>query len=217
MWAADLACKRWLALFGVREEEGLPADERIKRIDAKIIRDRALNAYRKKLYPEGCGMKNTITAVDLFCGAGGTSTGLIQAAESMGKKVELTAINHWKKAIETHKANHADVRHLCENLDDVNPRVLFPDGRINLLVASPECTHHSNAAGGVPLSDQSRSSAWRVVEWASRLYIDNILVENVPAFRTWGPPWGRPAANEIKERSGFPSLYQCAGKSWIQG
>ena len=129
----------------------------------------------------------TITAVDLFCGAGGTSTGLIQAAESLGKKVELTAINHWTTAIETHLQNHPGVRHLCENLDNVNPRALFPQGRINLLVASPACTHHSNARGGVPCSDQSRATAWRVVDWAAAIYIDNILIENVPEFMSWGP------------------------------
>lgn len=129
----------------------------------------------------------TITAVDLFCGAGGTSTGLIRAAAEVGKKVELTAINHWDRAIETHMLNHSDVRHLCENLDNVNPRQLFPQGRIKLLVASPECTHHSNARGGVPCSDQSRATAWRVVDWASALYIDNILIENVPEFQSWGP------------------------------
>lgn len=112
-------------------------------------------------------MAKTITAVDLFCGAGGTSTGLIRAAEESGKRVDLTAINHWDRAIQTHKTNHAQVRHLCENLDNVNPRHLFPQGRINLLVASPECTHHSNARGGVPCSDQSRATAWRVVDWAS--------------------------------------------------
>lgn len=129
----------------------------------------------------------TIQAVDLFCGAGGTSTGLLQAAKSLGKKVELTAINHWDKAIETHSKNHPEVRHLCENLDNVNPRVLFPEGRIQLLVASPECTHHSNARGGVPCSDQSRATAWRVVDWATAIYIDNILIENVPEFESWGP------------------------------
>ncbi len=132
-------------------------------------------------------MTKTITAVDLFCGAGGTSTGLLEAAEAMGKKVELTAINHWDKAIETHLKNHPIVRHLCENLDNVNPRALFPEGRIQLLVASPECTHHSNARGGVPCSDQSRATAWRIVDWASAIYIDNILIENVPEFQSWGP------------------------------
>jgi site-specific DNA-cytosine methylase len=34
-------------------------------------------------------MTKNITAVDLFCGAGGTSTGLIQAAASIGKKVDV--------------------------------------------------------------------------------------------------------------------------------
>lgn len=81
----------------------------------------------------------------------------------------------------------AGIRHLCENLDNVNPRALFPQGRINLLVASPECTHHSNARGGVPCSDQSRATAWRVVDWAAAIYIDNILIENVPEFQSWGP------------------------------
>lgn len=128
-----------------------------------------------------------IHAVDLFCGAGGTSTGLIQAANSKGKNVQLTAINHWDIAIETHQKNHPEVRHLCENLDLINPRKMFPGGRIKLLVASPECTHHSNARGGTPCSDQSRSSAWHIVRWAEALYIDNILIENVPEFQSWGP------------------------------
>lgn len=132
-------------------------------------------------------MKNTFKAVDLFCGAGGTSTGLIQAAAAHGKNVELTAINHWERAIETHKKNHPDVRHLCENIDNVNPRHLFPERRINLLMASPECTHHSNARGGTPCSEQSRATAWRIVDWANAIYIDNILIENVPEFESWGP------------------------------
>jgi hypothetical protein len=50
LWAADLACKRWLALFGIQEEEGLPADERLKRIGAEIAREVALDEYRMKVY-----------------------------------------------------------------------------------------------------------------------------------------------------------------------
>ena len=129
----------------------------------------------------------TITAVDLFCGAGGTSTGLMDAARTLGLRVDLTAINHWPTAIKTHMANHPEVRHLCETIDYVNPRTLFPSGRIHLLTASPECTHHSNARGGTPCSDQSRASAWRIIDWANALYIDNILIENVPEFQSWGP------------------------------
>lgn len=128
-----------------------------------------------------------IHAVDLFCGAGGTSTGLMLAAGMIEANVELTAINHWNVAIETHAKNHPEARHLCETLDNVDPRKLFPGGRIHLLVASPECTHHSIARGGVPCSDQSRASAFHILRWAEALYIDNILIENVPEFMTWGP------------------------------
>lgn len=132
-------------------------------------------------------MKKTIHAVDLFCGAGGTSTGLLNAAKSMDADVHLTAINHWDIAIETHAKNHPEARHLCETLDNVNPRKLFPGGRLNLMTASPECTHFSNARGGVPKCDQSRSSAFHILRWAEALYIDNILIENVPEFMNWGP------------------------------
>lgn len=79
-----------------------------------------------------------IVAADLFCGAGGTSTGLLTAAERFGYRLDLLAVNHWDIAIGTHAANHPDVRHLCESLDGVDPRKVIP-GRLDILVASPEC------------------------------------------------------------------------------
>ena len=95
-------------------------------------------------------MKPKIRAADLFCGAGGTSTGLFLAAEELGIDIDLLAINHWNVAIATHSANHPNARHLCESLDNVDPRKAVPGGRLHLLAASPECTHHSNARGGKP-------------------------------------------------------------------
>ena len=50
--------------------------------------------------------KRTITAVDLFCGAGGASEGLLRACKKRGLKLELTGINHWSLAIEAHSKNH---------------------------------------------------------------------------------------------------------------
>lgn len=37
------------------------------------------------------------------------------------------------------------------------------------------------------MNDQSRATAWHILKWAQELYIDNILIENVPEFRDWGP------------------------------
>ena len=140
-----------------------------------------------------------IRAADLFCGAGGSSTGLARACERAGARLQLTAINHWDVAVETHATNHPDARHLCTTLDAVDPRKACPE-RLDLLIASPECTHHSNARGGKPRQEQSRASAWKVVDWAAALRPREILVENVPEFRTWGPLSERGAV--LKRRRG---------------
>lgn len=129
----------------------------------------------------------TIRAVDLFCGSGGTSTGLVRACERMGRRVELTAVNHWPIAIETHAANHPWARHECARIDQLDPRAVAPKGRIDLLVASPECTHFSRARGGAPVNDQSRASGWDVLRWVERLCPRDVVLENVAEWESWGP------------------------------
>lgn len=145
-------------------------------------------------------MGKLIQAADLFCGAGGTSSGLYSACESIGARVDLVAVNHWTIAVETHRANHPDARHICATLESIDPREAVPSGRLNILVASPECTHHSVARGGKPVNDQMRASAWHILRWAELLVIDNILLENVREFRDWGPTTA--AGKPIKKRKG---------------
>ena len=144
-------------------------------------------------------MSKTIRAVDLFCGAGGSSTGLREAVEAAGLKLELLAVNHWDVAIATHEKNHPGAEHLCASISALDPKKVTK-GKIDLLWASPECTHHSVARGGKPINDQSRMSAWEVVRWAADLSPSVILVENVKEFETWGPIGtnGRP----LKRRRG---------------
>lgn len=48
---------------------------------------------------------STIRGADLFCGAGGTSAGLLDACNELGRKLKLVAINHWEVAIQTHSKN----------------------------------------------------------------------------------------------------------------
>jgi DNA (cytosine-5)-methyltransferase 1 len=144
--------------------------------------------------------KKTITIVDLFCGAGGTSTGAIQAAEVLGYETNLTAVNHWERAVATHSSNHPGSRHYCVRVESLNPRDLFKEGEVDVLWGSPECTHHSRARGGKPINDQSRATAWCVTRWAEALRPRFVMVENVPEFAEWGPTDsnGRP----IPERKG---------------
>jgi DNA (cytosine-5)-methyltransferase 1 len=145
---------------------------------------------------------------DLFCGAGGTSAGAVEAAEGLNRKPVVTAVNHWPVAIATHTANHPGSRHLCTGIDSVNPLDYFERGELDLLWASPECTHHSVARGGKPINDQSRSTAFHVLNWVEKLLPPIVLVENVPEFATWGPvdSKGRP----IQKRKG--EIFQ----AWLQ-
>ena len=131
-----------------------------------------------------------INAVDLFCGGGGTSTGLWHAAQTMGRKINLVAINHWHIALNTHRENHPWAKHLWADLDSLNPREVLkdmPGKKLDLLVASPECIFHSNARGGKPIKEQLRASAWCVPRWIEAGQPNEVLLENVPEFRKWGP------------------------------
>ncbi|KEP72637.1 DNA methyltransferase, partial [Microbacterium sp. SUBG005] len=82
---------------------------------------------------------NGLTVTDLFCGAGGSSSGLVEA----GYRVVIAA-NHWALAIESHQINHPDTDHSQADISQVNP-AYFP--KTHVLWGSPECTNHSIAKG----------------------------------------------------------------------
>lgn len=128
-----------------------------------------------------------LRAADLFCGAGGTSIG----AHATGGASIVFALNHWSRAIETHSANFPRTKHVNSRLEDTSPSEC---GKIDLLFASPECTHHSKARGGRPTSDQQRSGAWHVLPWIEFHRPSWVVIENVIEWRDWGPigPTGKP-------------------------
>jgi DNA (cytosine-5)-methyltransferase 1 len=133
---------------------------------------------------------------DLFCGAGGSSLG----AASSGLELVMAA-NHWSTAIEVHQAHFPEARHDCADITQVDPR-RYP--RTNILLASPECTNHSQARGvsrrrqhpGLwdapdPAAERSRSTMWDVVRFAEQMAYDAIVVENVVEAARWvlWPAW----------------------------
>lgn len=126
-------------------------------------------------------------AVDLFAGAGGTSTGILRAAEAMSIDLDLTAVNHWPTAINSHALNHPRVKHICENVEAIFPARLVPSRKLWLLAASCECTFHSNARGGGPCNEQSRAQPWQIIRWCTDIDVENIFMENVYEWQYWGP------------------------------
>lgn len=146
-------------------------------------------------------MSRKILVADLLCGAGGSSTGCSRALAELGLKMELVCVNHWGVAIETHKKNHPEARHYCQDISTVRPHIVVPEGYLDLLMASPTCTHHSVARGGKPTSDQQRSDPWHIVTWLTELRVKRIVIENVWEFIGWGPVDPR-TGKPIKARKG---------------
>jgi DNA (cytosine-5)-methyltransferase 1 len=146
-------------------------------------------------------MAKKILVADLLCGAGGSSTGCGHALRELGLEMELVCVNHWGTAIETHKLNHPEARHYCQDISTVRPHIVVPEGYLDLLMASPTCTHHSVARGGKPTSDQQRSDPWHIITWLTELRVKRLIIENVWEFRDWGPVDAR-AGKPIKSRKG---------------
>lgn len=122
-----------------------------------------------------------LRAADLFCGAGGSTTGAVAS----GRVKVVYALNHWPEAVRSHEANHPDAKHVCAPVEWIDPSRDVP--AIDLLMASPDCTHHSNARGGKPTDDHKRAGGWHVVHWAEALRPRWLVIENVREFMNWGP------------------------------
>lgn len=129
--------------------------------------------------------------IDLFCGAGGTSTGLHLA----GQKV-IACVNHDANALAAHEANHPNTKHFPEDIRDfkVVRKLLKLIDQIRkndplaiiAIWASLECTNFSKAKGGLPRDADSRTLAESMYMYLKILCPDYFWVENVREFMAWG-------------------------------
>lgn len=130
--------------------------------------------------------------VDLFCGAGGVTTGISRVP---GVHV-VACVNHDADAIASHAANHPRTLHFTEDIrtldtapmvDRLNVmRARYPWAKVALW-ASCECTNFSRAKGGKPRDPDSRSLAEHLYRYIEALNPDYIQIENVTEFLDWGP------------------------------
>ncbi|MCF7547214.1 DNA cytosine methyltransferase [Pseudonocardia sp. WMMC193] len=157
--------------------------------------------------PKVVRRSDLFTWTDLFCGAGGSSSGI----ESVPGNTVRMACNHWDLAIETHNHNMPHVDHDVADIAEIDPR-RYPttDG----LWASPSCTFWSQARGEkqdfagqetdptlfdlalgddaedeAPLANEarerSRALMHDVPRFAEYHRYKTVIVENVPPLLKW--------------------------------
>ena len=133
--------------------------------------------------------------IDLFSGAGGTTSGIHLAGLENVKVV--ACVNHDHNALFSHWRNHPHCMHFVEDVRDFKVvqalkelvdrlRMEFPGCKINLW-ASLECTNYSKAKGGLPRDGDSRTLAHALFMYIKELDIDYVYIENVREFMSWGP------------------------------
>lgn len=135
--------------------------------------------------------------IDLFAGAGGTSTGVESALVDGNKCAKVIAcVNHDANAIASHAANHPEALHFTEDIRTLDlteliahtakMRMIFPDAQL-VIWASLECTNFSKAKGGQPRDADSRTLAEHLYRYITALNPEYIQIENVEEFMSWGP------------------------------
>jgi len=141
----------------------------------------------------------SLTLIDFFCGAGGSSQG---ATAVPGVTARLAA-NHWARAIESHALNFPATEHFQGDLHAADV-ARFPAGEI--FWASPECPTWSQARGqrrdydkhpdlfGETLpdeaTDRSRALMWDIPRYLEAMQLRGApvlagVVENVTDVRAW--------------------------------
>jgi DNA (cytosine-5)-methyltransferase 1 len=134
---------------------------------------------------------------DLFCGGGGSATGLVETGYILG-----LAMNHDPVSIRTHMANHPMAKHLCEDINAFDKRSL---PRTRVLWGSPICTEISPSGGrkrtrgqvaldldgsgedGIAKQEtfeRTRATALDIIAATEVHRYDAVMCENVPEFVT---------------------------------
>ena len=126
-----------------------------------------------------------LTAIDLFCGAGGLTLGLKQAGFSVLAAVEIDAF-----ACETFRANHPEVICLEQDIQSISPsdlrrKVGLRKGELSLLAGCPPCQGFSTLRTrrkSRSVKDDRNGLLFEFQRFVAEFLPRALMMENVPAL-----------------------------------
>lgn len=121
--------------------------------------------------------------IDLFCGAGGMSTGFEMAGFH-----PILAIDNWKDALDTYQFNKPGVDVLCADLSIMSPEAIkekYGISSVDVIIGGPPCQGFSVA--GKRIIDDVRNKLYKSFVAFVRVFQPRVFVmENVPNILSMG-------------------------------
>lgn len=128
---------------------------------------------------------NKLTAIDLFCGAGGLTIGLKKAGFDVLAGVEI-----WEPAINTYRSNHPEHHLYDQDIKSLSPRKMMREmhlkkGELDLLAGCPPCqgfsTHRTrNKVSSV--NDTRNDLVFEFMRFVREFLPKTVMMENVPGL-----------------------------------
>lgn len=126
-------------------------------------------------------LTSSYRAIDLFSGIGGNSL----AAKQVGIEV-VAGFDKWDLVTKVYQDNFPEALVINQYLEKVNISQLENSiGKIDLILASPECTSHSIARGNKTKDKNSLDLAFQISRFSKVFQPRWILIENVSQMATW--------------------------------
>ena len=170
----------------------LPIPEWVDRTQPAVnIYDLAWLASKER--PRVRASAQEIRAVDLFCGCGGLTLGIREAARGLGcafrsvfaSDINKEALNIYAKNFQPDLIDNSPIEKSINGelgAELTAEERVFCDkvGRIDILVAGPPCQGHSNLNNHTRRDDPRNLLYLRAVRCAEILKPDTLIIENVP-------------------------------------
>lgn len=167
------------------------------KLNSNSMRGNDYDFLRSNKAPEPHKGSDGVSIVDLFCGAGGLSLGIVEACTSLGKSVSIPfAIDFEQKAQSVFASNmrfanviNGDVRDYFSSRQDLAPvteeeaRLAASIGRVDFLVGGPPCQGHSDLNNFSRRNDPKNNLYFIMARAAQALKPKYVLIENVLGAR----------------------------------
>lgn len=121
----------------------------------------------------------SIRVLDLFCGGGGSSRGAWLAGADICCGVDRDPV-----AIQVYNSNFPG-RGLVDIIDGHSASHVDYAAPYDMILASPECTHHTCARGNRPRDEASRNTAFHLLAYVDRFRPRWVIIENVVHMASW--------------------------------